>query len=120
MPIAVDRDDSESLIVKASGTLTGLELLRFINDIWASADAPILFDATNATAAGVTATDVQRLADTAVWHHRASRLRAKLAIVAGADVDFGLARMFVSLSSLSGPRDVRVFRSLADAVIWLE
>jgi hypothetical protein len=120
MPIGVARDDSGSVIVTASGNLTGIELLGFINDIWASANAPILFDATNATAASVTATDIQRLADTAVSHHRASRLGAKLAIVTSADEDFGLARMFISLSSPSGPRDIRVFRSLADAAVWLQ
>ena len=120
LSILTTRDEPSGLVITtATGVLTMAALLQFMNTEWASSDRPILFDGREATGEQLSVEDVQRLADTAASLHGASRLRARLAIVVGTDTEFGLARMFVSLSEMRGVTHVRVFRSMSDAAEWL-
>jgi hypothetical protein len=119
MTVTTLNDQQNLIVTKATGSLTAVELLRFVNEVWAPARAPVLFDAVDASIAQITAEDIRKLADTATTLRRTSGLSAKLAIAAAADVDFGLARMFQSFADVNNGGNVRVFRSVTEAVSWL-
>ena len=54
-----------------------------------------------------------------VREHRGAPPGARTAIVAGRDLDYGLARMYEQLLEAGSPADVMVFRSMEEALAWL-
>lgn len=64
--------------------------------------------------------DIQKILSYAI-SMKDRRLPGKTAILAPADVDFGLARMTGALSEIAeSPWEVRAFRTLEEAVEWLQ
>jgi len=47
------------------------------------------------------------------------RIGGRAAIVAPTDIQYGIARIVESLLSLRAPHEIRVFRSVSDAVKWI-
>jgi len=73
-----------------------------------------LVDLSHVTRMEFTGEDVQRFAlDTIFWPN------SRRAILAPADLTFGLARMFEMLRDTVGEKGIRVFRNLDDALEWV-
>lgn len=99
-----------------TGTITARDLERFSESVTADATVdpswPVLVDARETTSAAVaTETIVSRAS-------RPRPQRTRVAIVAGTDAVYGVARMFQILAEGKGG-EIGVFRSLGDAETWL-
>ena len=68
----------------------------------------------NASKVDLSAEDVRRLAERRVFWQCARR-----AILVADDLGFGFARMFEMLREDAGDNNIRVFRSLDDAIEWI-
>lgn len=55
-----------------------------------------------------------------VREHRGAPPGARTAIVAGRDLDYGIARMYEQLLEAGSPSDVMVFRTIDEAEAWLK
>ena len=73
-----------------------------------------LVNFTNASKVDLSADDVRRLAERRVFWQCARR-----AILVADDLGFGFARMFEMLREDAGDNNIRVFRSLDDAIEWI-
>jgi hypothetical protein len=73
-----------------------------------------LVNFTNASKVDLSADDVRRLAERRVFWQCARR-----AILVADDLGFGFARMFEMLREDTGDNNIRVFRSLDDAIEWI-
>jgi hypothetical protein len=120
MPLAIKY--SEKLIeIRMHGRLTVEELFTASKEIaQAEAGMPValhrLTDASEVTATTITFADVEAFAA----KRRAAPMKnpVRSAIVAGNDLQFGLARMFQALND--NPRiSIKVFRDMAGARAWL-
>jgi hypothetical protein len=65
----------------------------------------------------LTSEEIRRLSE----HQPEAKLfPGKVAIIAPADVTFGLSRMYQMLRCYDGPKEIRVFRDTNSALAWLE
>lgn len=79
----------------------------------------ILVDLTQAESSPRGVGALKMIADLGRERHGGGERVPRIAIVASADLSFGLARMYEGLA-VEVPANVRVFRELARAVAWLD
>ncbi len=119
MPISYRIDPAQKVVYTAfEGEVTDQQFVRHAREI--GGDAEIdgsfveLIDAATSSMKGVTNSGVRDAADAL----KSSAAVRKIAIVASRNVEFGLARMVVSLADES-TTEIQVFREHADAKSWL-
>jgi hypothetical protein len=121
VPIAIQADAERRLLVAtATGELTFAGLRDFIQTArtgdrraWT-----LIFDMADATSS-ITAEQVQSLAVNVGSALRNEGVRGAVAIVAGADVLFGVMRMYQILCEQQGVDTIHVFRTRQEADAWL-
>jgi hypothetical protein len=121
--VVISWDDPHSLRLKATGVLTGAELVEanrafFATELDQFADAATwLSDYTDCTVGDFPSELVRDLVEISVRVSRVNpRLRVALAVTP--DLLFGIGRMWESLAAQTG-WEAGVFRSLAEAERWL-
>ena len=119
MPISYRTDPSQKVVYTTfEGEVTDQQFVRHAREI--GKDPEIdgsfveLIHADTSSVKGVTSSGLQAAADAL----RISRAIRKIAIVVSRNVEFGLARMVVSLADES-PTEIQVFREHSDAKSWL-
>ena len=119
MPISYRTDPAQKVVYTTfEGEVTDQQFVRHAREI--GKDPEIdgsfveLIHADTSSMKDVTKSGLQAAADPL----RISRAIRKIAIVASRNVEFGLARMVVSLADES-PTEIQVFREQADAKSWL-
>jgi hypothetical protein len=119
MPVSVNLDrDSGILIGTGSGPLTLADGKAAVLEIWSRREwngRPIVWDFRDAQIE-FSIIDVQTLAQF-ILSRQSPGPPARLAIVTGRDVDFGLSRMFEAFRE-SASTEVHIFRGLNDAISW--
>jgi hypothetical protein len=121
MPICIEADEERrTVIATATGDLTFAAFSDFIRSVRIGERRSwmLLFDMTNATSA-ITSEQVRSLAANVGSALRIEGTRGAVAIVAGADVLFGVMRMYQILCEQEGVDTIRVFRTRLDAEGWL-
>ena len=118
MPVGYRIDPARKLIVSwASGELTEVELddhlAELTNDPAFNGSYDQIADLREITSLRISSTFVKRKS-----LHTAHTDRSRRAFVASSDVVFGTSRMFQILAD-EHPDEVRVFRDLDDALVWL-
>jgi len=119
MPIAVDRDQTRRFIIATvTGRVTVDDLFDFMTTQWATAgaDQGIVFDARDMIV-DQTANDIRVLVSR--LQRRQAALHAPFAMVVSDDLAFGMARIYAALLETIGVWRVSVFRSMAEAEVWL-
>lgn len=107
------------LFLKGSGSVTRSQMLESIavHRTGERRQMAFILDLTHAVLDLSTA-DIVNIAN-----HMAGEMKrlpfGPLAVVASSDEAFGLARMYQSYCDMAGPRQVGVFRNLAEAEQWL-
>jgi len=117
---AVDYPVADVLLLKVTG-IVGISEMRNVIAVHRAGDTrlmPIFFDLTEAMVAA-SAVDVASLAGMMALEMKKGPM-GPVALIAGSDEVFGLARMYQSYNLASGRRDVGVFRDLGAAERWLE
>ena len=118
MPIDYIIDKKRQVIfARGWGTLTDQELLDYqqrlrVDPEYSLTHAEVL-DLTQVEQAEVTSEGVQTLADDSEWI-----VGAKVAVIAPANVPFGMSRMYEMVLKDEG-LDYRVFRTKIEALNWL-
>lgn len=79
----------------------------------------ILVDLVQAESSPRGASALKMIADLGRRRHGGGQRVPRIAIVASADLSFGLARMYEGLA-VEVPANVRVFRELSEATAWLD
>jgi hypothetical protein len=102
----------------ASGVLTLADALAHQDQILADSEFDPsysqLMDFTHVTKIELTADDVRKLAERAVFWSTSSR-----AILVNTDLGHGLARLFEMLRENAGEKGIRIFGNLDDALEWV-
>ena len=80
----------------------------------AESDYNLLFDGSN-----LEISPELDISDLSEFESQIPTQRARLAIVARGDHNFGIANMYKSFSGDGNPREIRVFRSTTEARFWL-
>ena len=126
MPIAYRVDHELRLVIAAGqGILTDADVFGYQHDVWSRSDVAgysELIDMTQVTKFEVPSADrVRDLARLAASMDD-SESSARLAVVAPADVAFGLGRMFQSYRQLDrqSTKEVAIFRSMEEALAFLQ
>ena len=114
---AIDGDLTMRFII---GVVTADEIVDILQESYAG--SPTLYtvwDITRASVAGFTTEEVQRI--THVARERAElRTGGKSAVIAPADLEFGISRMVdIGLGLRDSPYEVRSFRTAEEARAWL-
>jgi len=122
MPITVDTNLGRNLtIFKATGMLEFEEVILVLRDFYSDEPtANVLVDLSKLPTVQVSAKEIQALA---VFQPRfeGKRVPGKTAILAPSELMFGLAKMFEAQSGIqNAPHSVRVFKSIASAISWIE
>jgi hypothetical protein len=128
MPIKTDIDKQVNLTVyTVKGEVSLDEILNSLEGFYESAEVTlnVLWDGRNAKLKPLSLVDVAKIAGYRNRHksHRAARRGGKTAIVAPEHVDsgvFSMAEMFKKTMAAKLPYKVRAFRSIDDAVTWLD
>jgi len=125
MPIAYRvNHDARVVVVAAHGILTDADVFGYQQDVWSRRDVigyDELIDMGGATAIAVPSVDrVRDLAQLAA-DMDTDATRSRLAIVAAADLAFGLGRMFQTYRHLNprSTKEVGVFRTVHEALAFL-
>jgi hypothetical protein len=109
------------LIVTLDGPLQDEDLLKYARRVTESSDIPAghdeLIDLRTAEEPQVSSHTLRRVADMFARTDRTPD-RTRVALVAESDVAYGLSRMYQAFRSES-PLDLRVFRQMAEARVWL-
>jgi hypothetical protein len=119
--VQISTEDGVPVVV-CSGELTPAELLSaYSHFLDVAADAPkVCWDLSAASLNAITLPEMRMLAADVARLGRGRRKRGKAAVVCQRNVDFGLARMFVTLLSGEGsPVEFEVFRDAGEARAWL-
>jgi hypothetical protein len=126
MPIEYTIDHAKRLVRAAGrGTLTGDDIFNYQKDVWSRLEVSgydELMDMTDIEKIDLRSVDrIKQLAELAASMDT-TKSQSKFAIVAPGDYAFGLGRMYESYRRLEGrsTKQVGVFRSLAEAVAFLE
>ena len=103
-----------------TGSVTADQIIEAIQQFYAGdATRNVLWNMTAATFEEVSSEEVRRIAQVAE-EFTDLRRTGRTAIVADADIGFGLGRMFEAFRDLEGsPIRQQTFRSLEDALAWL-
>jgi hypothetical protein len=121
VPIAYSIDDRGVVRTRASGRVTFAEMRdhveRVANDPERATPVRELFDGREVTSFGLGSAQV-RAALSLAGEHRDAFGEATLAIVAGSDVFYGMARVAQALASLS-PFTIRTFRDYEEGERWI-
>lgn len=121
MPIATEILEPSGIVrTVLSGHVTDAELLaHYRGSLVQEVDGPWreIVDGSGITTMAVTPDGQRKLAEV-VGQHRGRLRDARVAMVAGSDVTFGMFRMW-QLQRESLGYDVRVFRNLDDAMAWV-
>jgi hypothetical protein len=122
MPIRIELEEESGLrVIRAEGALQDEALYQALAALWQAPDydptRDELVDASGVTRADVSTEGIRRLAALALAAHPGGP-PARIAIVAPTDLLFGTARMYEAFVD-AGERQVRAFRSVAEARAWL-
>jgi hypothetical protein len=128
MSIVSNIDDKNRITIHtATGNLTFEELVQTLESFYRNDSAPenVLWDGRNASLVNLTQDQLKQLgAYTRKFKEQGMTVKGgKRAIVAPANVDYGLARMIGSFKDLMAKDikfEVRTFRSYDDALEWLK
>ncbi|MDH5396038.1 MAG: hypothetical protein OEW97_07160 [Gammaproteobacteria bacterium] len=111
--------EKEFLVIKISGLLDWDKLRQAAENIATSTEFPkdvdTLYDLTEMDFSNITAEFEQKLIH---FRKQLDRGNAKIACLVANDVGFGMGRMYEVLSE-DLPQQVRVFRELNEAQMWL-
>ncbi len=123
MPIILDcRPDQQFVIFRHIGAVPDDEFLafykKFFEDPKAADYLNVLVDLEGASSVVRSSEALQSLADFLSFELTESPGRRKVAVIAPADVSFGLARMYEAFSS-DVPWEFAVFRDRGAALDWL-
>ena len=125
MPVPYQIDHDERLVVASpQGVLTDEDVFGYQQEVWSRPDVrgyDELIDMTSVTEIEFISTKrVAFLADLSASMDPPA-LTSKLAIVATADLHFGLARVYETYreTAKQGTKSVRVFRNRNEALHWL-
>ena len=125
MTIEVDHlDDGKGAIYKASGVLSGEELIAANERVLSRALRGELllysfFDCNSITGVAISDAQLRRVADQDVAASRRMRNRVIVAIYAKDDVPFALSRMWMVYVEAAG-WETNVFRRKSEAMAWLK
>ena len=128
MPIVSNIDHKNQITIHtASGNLTYEELVQTLESFYRNDDAPenVLWDGRKASLVNLTQEELKQLgAYTKKFQEQGLIVKGgRRALVAPANVDFGLARMIGSFKDLMAEDikfEIRTFRSYDDAMAWLK
>ena len=121
MPVvSVDYPIADRLLLKATGAIPLAEMIKVMAALRSTETrlTPIIFDLADATV-GVSATEVASLAQMMALEMKKAPI-GPVALIAGSDELFGMARMYQAYSVTAGRPQVGVFRDLSGAERWLE
>ena len=125
MPVAYQIDHVQRLVIASPhGVLTDEDIFGYQQEVWSRADVKgydELIDMAGVTQVEfVSSKRIAFLADLSASMD-APALTSKLAIIATADLHFGLARMYETYreTARQGTKLVRVFRDRNEALQWL-
>src|SRR5215468_6356001 len=119
MPISYEINRETRLVVCTGfGVVTDDEVLQvheqMVKDANFDSSFSELVDADAITSTTVTPSSMRMLADSSPFSPDSRR-----ALVAGSPLAFGLWRVYQTVRSLRGDKNIRVFRSRTDALAWL-
>ncbi|MEX1138151.1 MAG: hypothetical protein WEF53_02245 [Bacteroidota bacterium] len=128
MPIVSTIDKRNRITIHtASGNLTCEELVHTLEAFYRNEDAPenVLWDGRNASLVNLSQEELKQLGTyTKKFKEQGLTVKGgRRALVAPANVDFGLARMIGSFKDLLAEDikfEVQTFRSYEDAMTWLQ
>jgi hypothetical protein len=124
MPISVKHiDERHGLFSKASGLLTGTELLWAIAGVNTSGlkEKPVLYtflDMDDITGVEISTAHLREAAELAITGSHYQGVARLVAICARGDLPFALARMWMVFAEVAG-WETLVFRGRSEAVAWL-
>jgi hypothetical protein len=124
MPIKFSRNhDDEYVEIKYNGQISDSELLSAYKSYFGSNDAiPVLNDLTDLSEAdlSILSSDaIQELADYIIYSYKRSGITSfKTAIYAPDELEFGLSRMYVTIS-YETPQHIKIFKDREKAIQWL-
>jgi hypothetical protein len=119
MPISYEiKRESRLVVCTGYGVVTADEVLQFHDQIVKDADFDSSFselvDATAITGTDVTPSGMRALADSSPYSPDSRR-----ALVSDSPLGFGMWRVYQTVRTLRGDKNIRVFRSRTDALAWL-
>ncbi len=105
---------------KIVGVVTADELLNAVLDAYAGhITKDVVWDLSTGSVGQLTSDDLRAIADL-VRTHAYTRVGGKTAIVAPADLEYGISRMLSTFGELIDlPLDTQVFRTLSEAAKWI-
>lgn len=123
MPIATQIESATGLrIHKVTGSLTFTELRETLQALYASPDfrpeQNALWDLRDSVLTTFTTAQVREIVEP-VRSHWGTRGAPRAALVVCRDADFGMARMYELQLDVEGTAEVRVFRDLEEARVWV-
>ena len=80
----------------------------------------VLMDHTALDVSGLTASDMEEIASLRVRFTGESKARSALVVGPGSTLRYGLGRMFEGLLSSQVDFEIRVFKELDEALVWLQ
>lgn len=112
------------VIATAHGTLTDADVFGYQNEVWSRDDVAgfdEIVDMTHVEHVQLPVPSAERLRALASLSSSMDATSARFAIVAPGDLAYGLGRMYGAYRGLDrrSKKEVRVFRSLEEAVSWL-
>lgn len=126
MPIQFRIDtESRRVVATAHGTLTDTDVFGYQYDVWSRAEVAgfdEIVDMTHVEHVQLPVPSAERLRALSSLSSTMDATPAKFAIVAPGDLAYGLGRMYSAYRGLDrrSKKEVRVFRSLEEAVSWLD
>jgi len=119
MPISYEiKSESRLVVCTGFGVVTAEEVLQvhdqMVKDENFDSSFSELVDGTAITSTTVTPSSMRTLADSSPFSPDSRR-----ALVADSPLGFGLWRVYQTVRSLRGDKNIRIFRSRADALAWL-
>ncbi|MBD3391639.1 MAG: hypothetical protein GF418_06285 [Chitinivibrionales bacterium] len=121
MPVTIDRRPDQDLsILTATGVVTNEQMFAAQNDLYAETPTLLhLWDMTRASLERITVEGVREFAEKATTLGKA-RKGGRTAVVAGTDLQYGLARMSEAFGTVEDrPYELRLFKKRAEAMAWL-
>jgi hypothetical protein len=125
MPITTEVDRARQLtVLTVEGAVTFVEMRRVIESFWEAEELTlhVLWDYRWADMSGLSQEDHEALTRVGLKyrHRHAERTGGKTAIIASADLEFGMNRASETMTRLEGyPFEVRTFRTGEEAEAWL-
>ena len=126
MPITYKIDhERKTVFAKGLGILTDEDVFGYQREVWSREDTRGYHELMDMRAVQqIALPSMDRVRDLANLSAEmdTSKMGSKFAIVASSDLAFGLGRMYEAYRGMNpkSGKDVKVFRSLEDALQWLE